>query len=290
MRHGYEAFFGLAERPFSLTPDPTYIFESRGHRRAVSTLTCAVRRGERFILLTGELGVGKTTLCRKLVPEFRAVGPVGVIANPLLTPSGLFRLLLEDFGAASGAAVRDDVNASPNTIRDRLVSFLNAPRSTSAVVIIDEAHTMPVSVVEQLLLLGALEQQRQQPLQLVLIGQPVIGERASVGLRALAEHASTKARLLPIGRDECEPYLAHRLGVAGGDGHVAFTATAVDMIFSLSKGVPRLINLVAERALQEAASQKCRKIGPDSVDAAVASLELLRGAQRRFRWFSRRVS
>ncbi len=290
MSRGYEAFFGLAERPFSLTPDPTYVFESLGHQRALSTLKCALGRRERFILLTGELGVGKTTLCRTFVPELRALGPVGVIANPLLTPSGLFRLLLEDFGAATGTAVRADINASPNRFRDRLVSFLNQPRSTGAVVIVDEAHTMPVSVVEQLLLLGALEQQREQPLQLLLIGQPVIGERGSVGLRALAEHASTKTRLLPISRDECEPYLAHRLGVAGGDGRVVFTKTAIDMIFALSKGVPRLINLVAERALQEAASQKSRKIGPASIDAAVASLELLRGAQRRFRWFSRRVS
>ena len=243
MSRGYEAFFGLAERPFSLTPDPTYVFESRGHQRALSTLTSALRRRERFILLTGELGVGKTTLCRTLVPELRALGPVGVIANPLLTPSGLF------------------------------LSFLNQHRSTGAVVIVDEAHSMPVSVVEQLLLLGALEQQREQPLQLLLIGQPVIGERGSVGLRALAEHASTKTRLLPIAHDECEPYLAHRLGVAGGDGHVVFTKTAIDMIFALSKGVPRLINLVAERALQEAASHESRKIGPASIDAAVASLE-----------------
>jgi type II secretory pathway predicted ATPase ExeA len=289
MGHGYEAFFGLAERPFSLTPDPGYIFESRGHRRVLSVLTCALRRRERFILLTGELGVGKTTLCRKLVPELRADGPVGVIANPLLTPSGLFRLLLEDFCATGDSQLRDD-GESPNKFRDRLVGFLNQRRSTGAVIIVDEAHTVPVSVVEQLLLLGALERQREQPLQLVVIGQPLLGEQGSVAFHALAEHATTKARLLPIGRDECEPYLVHRLGVAGSDGRVVFTPAAVGLIFEVSGGVPRLINLVAERALQEAASQKTRKITPAAIIAAVASLELLRGGHRRFRWLSRRVS
>ena len=289
MGPGYEEFFGLAERPFSLTPDPGYIFESRGHRRVLSVLTSALRRRERFILLTGEIGVGKTTLCRKLVPELRAMGPVGVIANPLLTPSGLFRLLLEDFGVPIDSAAHD-LGESPNMFRNRVVAFLNERRSTGAVIIIDEAHAVPVSVVEQLLLLGALERQREQPLQLVVIGQPMLGERGSVGFHALAEHATTKARLLPIGRDECEPYLLHRLGIAGSDGGVAFTATAIDLIFEVSNGVPRLINLVAERALQQAALQETRRIGPAVVNAAVASLELLRGSPRRFRWFSRRVS
>src|SRR5262245_2289284 len=161
MRHGYERFFGLAERPFSLTPDPSYLFESRGHSRAMSILSCALSRRERFILLTGEIGVGKTTLCRRLVPELRADRPVGVIANPLLTPSGLFGLLLEDFGVAPGSEVRDEPGQSPNTLRDQLVGFLNERRSTGAVVIVDEAHSVPVSVVEQLLLLGALERQRE---------------------------------------------------------------------------------------------------------------------------------
>jgi type II secretory pathway predicted ATPase ExeA len=288
MGHGYEASFGLVERPFSLTPDPSYIFECRSHRSALTTLTSALNHRERFVVLTGALGVGKTTLCRRLAADLRAVGPVAVISNPLLTPSGLFRLLLEDFGASESTAV-DDTEAA-NAFRDRVVSFLNQPRPTGAVVLIDEAHSLPVSVVEQLLLLGALEQPGEQKLQLVLIGQPVVGERGAVGLRALAEHAPTKARLLPLGHDECEPYLLHRIRVAGGDGKGLFTPAAIDMIFSLSNGVPRLINLVAERALQEAAAQRSRKIGPATIDAAVASLELLRGAQRRFRWFSRRVS
>ena len=290
MACGYEAFFGLVERPFSLTPDPTYIFESRSHRSALAAITGALKRRERFVVLTGALGVGKTTLCRRLATDLRIEGPAATISNPLLTPSGLFRLLLEDFGAASGASLLEDAESTANEFRDRLVAFLNQPSRTGAVVLVDEAHSLPVSVVEQLLLLGALEPPGDHRLQLVLIGQPAAGERGAVGLRALTEHASTKARLLPLGHDECEPYLLHRIGVAGGVGKGLFSAAAIELIFSLSNGVPRLINLIAERALQEAGAERRRKIGPPAIDAAVSSLELLRGAHRRFRWFSRRVS
>ena len=290
MARGYEAFFGLVERPFSLTPDPTYIFESRSHRSALAAITGALKRRERFVVLTGALGVGKTTLCRRLAADLRIEAPAATISNPLLTPSGLFRLLLEDFGAASGASLLKDAESTANEFRDRLVAFLNQPSRTGAVVLVDEAHSLPVSVVEQLLLLGALEPPGDHRLQLVLIGQPAAGERGAVGLRALTEHASTKARLLPLGHDECEAYLLHRIGVAGGVGKGLFSAAAIELIFSLSNGVPRLINLIAEPALQEAGAERRRKIGPPAIDAAVSSLELLRGAHRRFRWFSRRVS
>jgi general secretion pathway protein A len=197
--------------------------------------------------------------------------------------------LLEDFGVASGASLLEDADSTANEFRDRLVAFLNQPSRTGAVVLVDEAHSLPVSVVEQLLLLGALEPGDHR-LQVVLIGQPAAGERGAVGFRALTEHASTKARLLPLGHDECEAYLVHRIGVAGGVRKELFSAAAIELIFSLSNGVPRLINLIAERALQEAGAERCRKIGPPAIDAAVSSLELLRGAHRRFRWFNRRVS
>ena len=290
----YESFFGLHERPFSLTPDPKYFYESRSHGAAREALTAGLGRGERFLLVTGDLGIGKTAMCRTLVPALRRHLLVGFIANPLLTPSGLFRLLLEDFGALAAGERRTDTpaGASPHELRDRLVGLLERSRQagTGAVVIIDEAQTLPLSVVEHLLLLGALHHPHEPPLQLVLVGQPMLAEPGSIGVRALNDHVATRARLAPLARDECAAYLSHRLSVAGADLPSCFSAGAVDMLYALSGGVPRLVNLLAERALQEAASEATHKIGPAMIDAAASSLELLRGTPRRFRWFSRRVS
>lgn len=289
----YESFFGLRERPFSLTPDPKYFFDSRSHGAAREALTDGLRRGERFLMVTGDLGVGKTALCRMLIPGLRAQIPISFIANPLLTPSGLFRLLLEDFDALSEPALSDESPAgTSHELRELIVAFLERSRSTGsgAVIVIDEAHTLPVSVVEQLLLLGALHHHTERPLQLVLVGQPQLGEPSATGVRALNEHVSTKARLTPLGRDECAAYVEHRLVVAGASTSSIFTSSAIDMLYALSGGVPRLVNLLAERALQEAAAEHTQKVGPGMIDVAAASLELLRGSTRRFRWFTRRVS
>jgi type II secretory pathway predicted ATPase ExeA len=290
----YESFFGLVERPFSLTPDPKYFFESRSHGSAREVLGEGLRRRERFLLVTGDLGVGKTALCRTLIPELRERVPVSFIANPLLTPSGLFRLLLEDFGALSARApaAEHSSGATPHELRDLLVEFLNRSRSMGrgAVVVIDEAQTLPLSVVEHLLLLGALHHQGEQPLQLVLVGQPLLAEPGAIGVRALNAHVSTRARLTPLGRDECAAYVAHRLAVAGAERNSLFTSSAIDMLYALSGGVPRLVNLLAERALQEAATERTHKVGPAMIDAAASALELVRGTTRRFRWFTRRVS
>lgn len=294
MNSGYETFFGLDERPFSLTPDPKYFFASRSHGTALEALTEGLDRGERFILLTGDLGSGKTVLCRTLIPQLRARHSVSFIANPLLTPSGLFRLLLEDFGALSSDDRRSDDagGAAPHELRELLVGFLQRARSAAEtpVVIIDEAQTLPLSVVEHLLLLGAHDRKNGHPLQLVLVGQPLLGEPGAMGVRALNEHVSTKTRLTPLGRDECAAYVSHRLSVAGTNATALFSPSAIDLLYALSGGVPRLVNLLAERALQGAATQRTHKIGPGMIDAAASALELLRGSPRRFRWFSRRVS
>jgi general secretion pathway protein A len=290
---GYEAFFGLGERPFSLTPDPKYFFKSRVHGSVREILEHGLARNERFLLVTGDLGVGKTSLCRTLVPTLRRSQAVSFIANPLLTPSGLFRLLLEDFGAVTSEEARRNelAGATPNELREMLVKFLASSRTqgTRAVIVIDEAQTLPLSIVEHLLLLGALDGESDRRLQLVLVGQPLLGEPGATGVRALNQHASTKAQLVPLGRDECGEYVAHRLTVAGGESTL-FSTHAIDTLFVLSGGLPRLMNLLAERALQDAATHRVRRVGAGSVEAAATSLELLRVTPRRFRWFTRRVS
>jgi general secretion pathway protein A len=295
MTPGYESFFGLVERPFSLTPDPRYFFKSRTHGRAIETLIFGLRRRERYLLVTGDLGLGKTILCRTLVDQLRRRVPVSLVANPLLTAGGLFRLLLDDFaGSCTDEAQRAAVgDATPYKLHDVLVQCLADSFKSSgegAVVVIDEAHTLPMILVEHLQSLSALEHNREKLLQLVLVGQQAPGEPGALGLRGLDERVSTKARLLPLGRDECAAYVMHRLVVAGSGAETTFSPRAIDMLYGLSGGVPRLINLLCERALQEAAIQESHKVEPAMINAASSSLELLRTRPRRFRWFTRRVS
>ncbi|HUE85525.1 MAG TPA: AAA family ATPase [Vicinamibacterales bacterium] len=270
MSEGYESFFGLAERPFSLTSDPRYFFKSRSHGRAVETLTFVLRSRERFLAVTGDLGVGKTMLCRTVIDQLRRRGPVSYVSNPLLAPDAFSRLLLEDLGVASLA----DLAALP----------------AAAVLIVDEAHTLPALVAEQLLSLAELECDGCPILQFVLVGQSAPGDPARLGIRELDELATTRIRLLPLGREECGAYVEHRLTAAGASHRVQFSSRALDYVFALSGGLPRLVNLLCERALQEAATSGSQTIEPATIDLAAATLQLLRARSRRFRWFTNRVS
>ena len=265
MAPAYEPFFGLAERPFSLTPEPRFFFKSQSHGRAIETLTFGLRAHERFLLVSGDLGVGKTMLCRTLIEQLRRRGGVSYVANPLLTAPALQRLLTEDLDVAPGG--------------------LKQP----GVVIVDQAHTMPVQIVEHLLALAALEFNGQHMLQFVLVGQAPPGEPHRLGIREIDDSARTKVRLLPFAREECAAYVLHRVTIAGG--HTAlFSRRALDLVFAMSGGVPRLVNLLCERALQEAATVGATTIEPTTIDLAASALQLLRARPRRFRWFSRRVS
>ena len=223
MSRGYESFFGLVERPFSLTPDPKYFFKSRRIGALVETLTCGLRRRERFLLVTGDLGVGKTTLCRTLDPELRGSVRSRFVANPLLTPSGLFRLLLEDFGAASAIELtRRHRRVAPTSFAICLVEFLNqrSERSRGAVVVIDEAHTMPVQR-------RRASRRCWRALDAAARTAAAAGARWAtralvsplpIGIRALDEHVvdqgSAAARSAAT---NVRAYVAHRLAVAGGD-------------------------------------------------------------------------
>lgn len=283
----YESVFGLAERPFSLTPDPKYFFASRSHRAARQAVARGLAAGDGVVAVTGDLGVGKTVLCRTLLPELRDRRLVAAIANPLLTPAGLFRLLLEDFGAL----VPPDAgrNSVSRELRDLIVTFLEqaGKRGRAALVVIDEAQMLPDAVADQLV---ALERTSGASLQYLLFGQPTPGEPAARAAGPLGERATVRAALAPLGRDECAAYLEHRLRVAGAAEPALFAPPAIDAIAALSGGLPRLVNLLADRSLQEAALHRTRKVSPASVEAAAAALELLRGTPRRFRWFTRRVS
>lgn len=286
----YEAHFGFVERPFSLTPDPKYYFRSRSHGRAFEALSAGIARRESLLMVTGDLGVGKTTLCRTMVDLLVRKTRTALVASALLSPSDLLRLLLQDLGAVSKDEVRRGrlTGAGRVELQQMLDDFLLRLTSgkDGAVVIIDEAHSLPPATVDQIVALASLETNRAKVLQILLAGQPAIGGAPAVA-RPLEERVTTRARLLPLERDECERYVQHRLTIAGGSG-VSFSPRALDMVYGLSGGVPRLVNLVGERALQEAAAQKARRIEPVMIESAASALELLRLKPRRFRWFATR--
>ncbi|MDP2388914.1 MAG: AAA family ATPase, partial [Acidobacteriota bacterium] len=232
-------------------------------------------------------GVGKTTLCRTVMALLERKTRAALVGNSLLSPEDLLRLLLQDLGVIAKDEVLHGrlVGATRPELRQMLDEFLVRLRSTKdgAVLIIDEAHSLPSATVEQIVQLAALESNREKVLQILLAGQPSVTGGPTLP-RALDERLSTRAKLLPLERDECERYVSHRLTIAGGAG-VTFSPRAVDVIYGLSGGVPRLVNLLAERALQEGATQNARRIEPTMIESAASALQLLRLRPKRFRWF-----
>lgn len=286
MSVSYESAFGLAERPFSLTPDPRFFYKSRSHGRALETLTFALRRRERIIVVTGDLGVGKTVLCRTLLAQVQRRSRACYVASPLMETVGLWRLLLKELNPSAAETWLGDVSAG------RLHALLgDALESTAhgAVVVIDEAHLMPRALADDILALASMALSDDKALQVVLVGQAPAGEVHRLGFRDIDGIALTRVRLLPLGREESAEYVMHRLACAGADG-VRFSARALDFVFVLSGGVPRLINLLCERALQETAALGVHVVEPAAIDHAAASLELPRVRPRRFRWYTRRAS
>lgn len=284
---GYEAFFGFVERPFSLTPDPKYYFRSRSHSRTFDALSAGIARRESLLLVTGDLGVGKTTLCRTLIDSLERKTRATLVGNSLLSPEDLLRIVLQNLGGVAKADVRRGrlIGATRTELQEMLDGFLLDLRASkdSAVLIVDEAHSLPASTVEQIVSLSSLDANRGNVLQVLLAGQPSNSGGSSLP-KALDERLATRARLLPLERDECERYVSHRLAIASGTD-VTFSPRALEVIYGLSGGVPRLVNLLCERALQEGAAAGSRTIEPTMIESAASALELLRLRPRRFRWY-----
>ena len=268
MTAGYESLFGLTERPFSLTPDPRYYFSSRSHQRAVDTLTAGFRARERFLLVTGDLGVGKTMLCRTLAGQLRQHSRVAFIGNPLISVEAFNRILLADFSLASFEAL------------DALTG--------TAVVLVDEAHTLPPPLVEHIFALSRRHVDSEYVFRFAFVGHARADDAEQIDLAEIDDRASTRVRLLALGRDECAAYIEHRLTTAGANHTVRFSPRAHEYVFALSGGIPRLVNLLCASALQQAATVGTCRIEAPIVDGAAAELQLLRARPRRFRWFKKR--
>ena len=282
------AFPRSAQRPFSLTPDPKFYFRSRSHARAFDALSSAVARRESIMLVVGDLGVGKTTLCRTLLDLQERRSRAALVGNALLSPDDLLRLMLLDLGALSNdeidqARLRSAPRGELLDMFDQFLARMKA-ESDGAVLIVDEAHCLPPATKEQVLEIAALSSNHDRVLQLILAGQPSLGGGASIMPPSKDERLMPRARLLPLERDECARYITHRLDVAGAGG-VTFSPQAVEMIYSLSGGVPRLVNLLGERGLQEAANAEASSVEPSMIQSAASALDLIRLRPKRFRWY-----
>lgn len=289
-KQDYAAFFQFRQRPFSLTPDPAFYFRSRSHSRVFDALSTAIARRESVMLVLGDLGVGKTTLCKTLLDLQERKSRAALVGNALLSPDDLLRLMLQDLGAVSKDEVKQGKLAGAGRVQllamfDEFLGRLRASNG-GAVLIVDEAHSLPPATREQVIEIAALESNRDRVVQFLLAAQPAIGG-APILPTLVDERVSVRARLLPLERDECERYIVHRLAIAGGNA-VTFSPAAVETIYTLSGGVPRLVNLLCERALQETAAAEANRVEPTMIESAASALDLIRLRPKRFRWYGTR--
>jgi general secretion pathway protein A len=264
----YNSFYGFKERPFQLVPNPAYLYLSRSHEEAMAHLVYAISQGDGFVEITGEVGTGKTTLCRAVLENLDEHTEAAYIFNPKLDSFQLLKAINDEFGVASdGDSVKELIDA--------LNAFLMKKRmeGTKVVLIIDEAQNLNKDVLEQLRLLSNLETTTSKLLQIILVGQPELGEMLdSHELRQLGQRITLSCYLTPLSYKETREYVAHRIQVASQKPEVSFTRGALRAIYRYSGGIPRLINISCDRALLTAYGLNRKKISGPVARASIREL------------------
>jgi general secretion pathway protein A len=241
----YLDFYGFSETPFAITPDPGFLFLSRTHQSVIEKLLYGINNRAGFVLLTGEVGTGKTTVCRTILDRLEGAAETVYIINPSLSGTEILASILDDLGVVFPA------EASKKDLMDRLKTFLmETDRSKPVVIIVDDAQTMPVEALEDLRLLSNLETDKEKLLQMVLVGQPeLLAAVSKPELRQLQQRIAVSCTLDYLTKEEVSGYIERRLFVAGNKGQVRFTRSSVDRIFKASSGTPRLINRICDYSL-----------------------------------------
>ncbi len=263
----YERHFGFSEKPFNLTPDSRYLFLSSRHQEAYANLEFGVAQGSGFLLLTGEVGTGKTTLIRHFLSQARPDVRTAVILYPALSAGELFHAILQDLDVPfAGGTLKDAVDAL-------FRALIEARRlGLKVVVLIDEAQSLKPHVLEQLRLLSNLETEREKLLTVVLVGQPELRDMLDQpALRQLSQRITSRSHLDPLNLEQTRSYVRHRLVVAGGSGS-EISDHAVRRVYTLSGGVPRLVNLLCDRALLGAFARSQKSVDVALVEAAAAEV------------------
>src|SRR4051812_23386758 len=290
----YESYYGFSEKPFSLTPDPKFLYRSQSHGNAFDLLQYAIARREGFVVVTGDIGTGKTTLCRALLEQIDRTTFTALILNPFLTEEDLLRRILQDFGVISREEIKVGrlANVTKQELIETLYDFLLSliPLKAAAVLIIDEAQNLPLPVLEQIRILSNLETDKEKLLQIILVGQLNLRTLLrSPEMRQLDQRVSIRYELKPLDAETVAAYVGHRLMIAGGSASVAFTAKALQQVHYWSGGIPRLINLICDRALLAAFSIRENRVTPEMVVHAAENLEVQRPRRDRLRWLRRKA-
>jgi MSHA biogenesis protein MshM len=275
----YTAHFGLRELPFGITPDTSYFFTSPHSQEALNTLLVAARNGEGFIKITGEVGTGKTLLCRKFMGTVGDAFVTAYIPNPYLEPRTLMLALADELEIKLEKDV--DQHRMLKAITHRLLGL--AAQGKRVLLCLDEAQAIPVESLEALRLLTNLETQKRKLLQIVLFGQPELNRKLELdSIRQLAQRITFHYHLGPLGRDDLEFYLAHRLRVAGFTGARLFSSAAVGKLYRASGGIPRLVNIIAHKSLMLAYGQGKHQVERSHVVAA--AVDTLPPGRRKWPW------
>jgi general secretion pathway protein A len=241
----YNKFFGFKEKPFKLVPNPAYFYLSKSHEEAMAHLNYAISQGDGFVEITGEVGTGKTTLCRAFLESLNETVEAAYIFNPKLGPKQLLKTINEEFGINTQEGDTKD-------LIDRLNAFLMQKKASGkkVILLIDEAQNLNRNVLEQLRLLSNLETNRDKLLQIILVGQPELSEILnSHALRQVGQRITLSYQLRPLTWTECKEYIHYRIGIAAQKTAIKFDRSAYRQIYKYSKGIPRLINIVCDRAL-----------------------------------------
>jgi general secretion pathway protein A len=296
-RDGYERFFGLTETPFSLAPNPRFLFESASHAAALAQVAYALERREPLVVITGEIGTGKTLLCRTVLQRLERKTFLSIINDPLLERDDLLKQLLQDFGVIPKDRTRM-TKASRHELIETLQAFLTSlvPIQAHAVVIIDEAQHLQPDVLEQIRLLSNIDDEHGTMLQIILVGQTDLEPLLSrPELRQFQQRVSRRFQLKPLNADEVQQYIEHRLALARSAkapsqapgareleramaeweetrAGVEFTPEAIQAVSKLSGGLPRVINLVCDRSLEAAYVFQQRTIDAPLIDTAARAL------------------
>ena len=262
----YQEFFDLKEAPFSITPDTSYFYSYGLYSEALNTLLVALRAGEGFIKVSGEVGTGKTLLCRKLLNTLEDKFVTAYVPNPMLTPYGLQSAVADELGLDMSRHYGH--HQLLKMITDKLVELTG--QGKSIVLCIDEAQAMPVETMEALRLLTNLETEKQKLLQVILFGQPELDDLLNQkNVRQLKQRITFSYRLRPIDREGLELYLTHRLGIAGYKGGNLFENKAMASLYKASRGIPRLINILSHKAMMSAYGQGTKYVDNNNMKAAI---------------------
>jgi general secretion pathway protein A len=264
----YQEFYGLKQKPFSLTPDPQFLFKSEGHQTAIESLLYGIQQRDGFMVVVGDIGTGKTTICRSLLDRLEKNVKTAVIFNSFLTEDELLESILLDFGFPSkGRSKKERIDAL-----NKLFIYLLS-QGMNAVLIIDEAQNLSTPVLEQIRMLSNLETEKEKMLQIILLGQLELDRQLqSPELRQLNQRIVIRHYLLPLTQEETESYIYQRLTVAGSQGSITFSKSALDEIYGFSKGTPRLINLICDRALLGGFAEETHHIDKEIIQKAQKSL------------------